>query len=180
MFRAELIRWLQGPPFKGWQGIACAIIAIGLPTAVRASLEGAVTGCEFTPYVPFIFICAILTPWWAAAVAALASVAIMGGLLGGSPAHGLSCFVPSVGMFLASSTVMIGAAILIRSVIVAIQKRGADESLGGIVFSLEKGEVWASWYGQGPPVLLGSQRKVSEMMRDFIAQEELARRLTAK
>ena len=75
---------------------------------------------------------------------------------------------------------MTGAVILIRSVIAAIQERGADESLGGIVFSLEKGQVWASWYGQGPPVLLGSQRKVSEMMRDFIAQEELARRLSAK
>jgi hypothetical protein len=63
---------------------------------------------------------------------------------------------------------------------VALQKRGADETLGGIVFSLEKGQVWASWYGRGAPVLLGSQRKVSEMMQDFLAQEELARRLSAK
>jgi len=61
-----------------------------------------------------------------------------------------------------------------------MEKRGVDESLGGIVFSLEKGQVWASWYGQGPPVLLGSQRKVGEMMKDFLAQEELARRLSQR
>jgi len=29
-------------------------------------------------------------------------------------------------------------------------------------------------------VLLGSQRKVSEMMQDFLAQEELAKRLTKR
>ena len=61
-----------------------------------------------------------------------------------------------------------------------MQKRGTDESLGGIVFSLERGEVWASWYGNAPPVLLGSQRKVSEMMQDFLKQEELGKRLNEK
>ena len=50
-------------------------------------------------------------------------------------------------------------------------------SAGGIVFSLEKGEVWASWYGHGAPVHLGSQRKVSEMMEDFLAQVEVGKRL---
>ena len=58
--------------------------------------------------------------------------------------------------------------------------RGADESPGGIVFSLDDGKVWASWYGQGPPVLLGSQKKVSGMMEDFLAQEEVGKRLTRK
>jgi hypothetical protein len=62
----------------------------------------------------------------------------------------------------------------------AIRVRGSDESAGGIVFSLEKGEVWASWYGQGAPVLLGSQRKVSEMMSDYLAQERLGKRLSGE
>ena len=80
-------------------------------------------------------------------------------------------------MFLVASSVTIGVAVIVRYVITAMQKRGADESLGGVVFSLEKGEVWASWYGQGPPVLLGSQRKVAEMMEDFLAQVEIGKRL---
>ena len=74
---------------------------------------------------------------------------------------------------------MIGIALLIRHAFSSMKSRGADESMG-VVFSLERGEVWASWYGQGPPVLLGSQRKVSEMMQDFLAQEELAKRLTKR
>ena len=75
---------------------------------------------------------------------------------------------------------MIGIALLIRHAFSSMKSRGADELMGGVVFSLERGEVWASWYGQGPPVLLGSQRKVSEMMQDFLAQEELAKRLTKR
>jgi len=75
---------------------------------------------------------------------------------------------------------MIGAAILIRRVIMAIRVRGSDESAGGIVFSLEKGEVWASWYGQGAPIRLGTQRKVSEMMEDFLAQVRLGKRLNGE
>ena len=75
---------------------------------------------------------------------------------------------------------MIGVPVGLRYLVAVMEKRGVDETLGGIVFSLEKGQVWASWYGQGPPVLLGSQRKVGEMMKDFLAQEELARRLANK
>jgi hypothetical protein len=52
----------------------------------------------------------------------------------------------------------------------------ADEAKGGVIFSMEDGHVWASWYGQGPPVCLGSQQKVGRMMEDFLAQEELAKR----
>ena len=72
---------------------------------------------------------------------------------------------------------MIGVAIILRRVIAAVRGPGADESGGGIVFSLEKADAWASWYGQGTPIRLGSQRKVSEMMADFLAQVEIAKRL---
>ena len=75
---------------------------------------------------------------------------------------------------------MIGAAILIRRVIMAIRVRGSDESAGGIVFSLEKGEVWASWYGEGPSLRLGSQQRVSAMMADFLKQEEVGKRLNGR
>jgi hypothetical protein len=179
MFRTELIRWLKRPRLAGWNALSCAIVAVAIPTAVRAAVEGTVTGCEFTPYLPFIFLCAILTPWWAAAGAASASVAVLGGISAALGQFMPRCFIDAAMIFLASSAVMIGTACLVRSTIAALQKRGADESSGGIVFSLENGQVWASWYGQAAPVLLGSRMEVSAMMSDFLAQEELARRLSA-
>jgi hypothetical protein len=51
---------------------------------------------------------------------------------------------------------------------------------GGIVFSVENGQAWASWYGQDKPVHLGPQHEVAEMMQDFLAQVELARFLAER
>jgi len=180
MLRAGLVRWLHAPPFVGWQALVCGLFAIWIPTIVRAEVKGVLTGCEFTPYLPFVLICAILLRWWQAGAVALGSVAIMGGLFGGADNFMLPCFTSAAGIFLGSSAVMIGVPVGLRYLVAAMEKRGVDKSLGGIVFSLEKGQVWASWYGQGPPVLLGSQRKVGEMMKDFLAQEELARRLSQR
>lgn len=157
-----------------------AVGAVALPTAIRAAVSGTVTGCEFTPYLPFVFLCAVLIRWWQAGIVALACIAVLGGLLGGSPAARLPCFIPAAGIFIASSAVMIGIANLIRRTIEFVRCDPVDDSAGGIVFSLEKGEVWASWYGHGLPVRLGTQRKVSEMMEDFLAQAKVAKRLNRK
>ena len=180
MIRAELTRWLQLPFLTGRLALLCALVAVGLPTLVRWAVSGVVTGCEFTPYLPFVLVCAILLRWWQAGAVALASVAILGGLFSGSHAHQMDCFLPSAGIFLASSAVMIVVAVSVRRLVWMIQNRGADESAGGIVFSLEKGEVWASWYGQSAPVRLGSKRKVAEMMEDFLAQVEVGNRLNTR
>src|SRR5262245_27474268 len=48
-----------------------------------------------------------------------------------------------------------------------------------IVFSLERGHVWASWPEGGAAVDLGEVGEVLFMMRDFIAQCELGDRLAA-
>jgi hypothetical protein len=177
MVRAAMIRWLLKPAPNAWQALLFILAAIWIPTILRMAVAGSVTGCEFTPYLPFVLIAAMLLPWWEGALVAAGSVVIMGGFVAGTPAFEMPCFTSAAGIFLAASTVVIGVAVLVRYLIIAMQKRGADESLGGIVFSLEKGEVWASWYGQGPPVLLGSQRKVAEMMEDFLAQVEVGKRL---
>jgi len=47
----------------------------------------------------------------------------------------------------------------------------------GIVFSLEDGQAWASWYGVDAPARLGSPDEVVPMMEDFPAQVELGKRL---
>ena len=173
-------RWLCAGPLSGWQAVLLACAAVSTPTIIRLAVNGIVTGCEFTPYLPFVFISAITLRWWAAGAVTLAAVAIMGGLFSGPLSAGLTCFRESAAIFLASSALMIGLAAFVRHTITSLQRRGDDESKGGIVFSLERGEVWASWYGQASPTLLGSHRKVSEMMWDFLKQQEVADRLSGK
>jgi hypothetical protein len=176
VIRAGFTRWLRGPPLTGPPALLCLFAAVAVPTLVRAAIDGVVTGCEFTPYLPFVFLAAILLRWWKAAVAALASVAVLGGLFS-SPLQNPACFLPSAGIFLASSAAMIGAVMVIRSAMEAMRRRGGDATSDEVVFSLEEGEVWASWYDEGPPLHLGSQKRVSRMMRDFLKQEEVGKRL---
>jgi hypothetical protein len=182
MIRAGLTRWVQAPPVTGPLALLGMGLAVALPTAIRAAVDGVVTGCEFTPYLPFVLLSAILMRWWHAGAVAVISVAVLGGLFFGPMVdpHGMACFLSGAGIFLASAAMMIAVVVGARRVFGAMLSRGTDESSGGIVFSLDQGKVWASWYGQGPPVLLGSQRKVSGMMKDFLAQEELGKRLTGR
>src|SRR3954451_7857007 len=145
MFRDAFNRWLRAPLLTGRTAFFCAMLALLLPTVVRAAVNGVVTGCEFAPYLPFVLLCAALLPWWQAAAVALGSVVILGGILEGPPGHmiGLPCFVSSAAILLVASAAMIAAAVLMRRAIAMLQK--PDDSAGGIVFSLDKGEVWASW-----------------------------------
>ena len=180
MIRAQAARLLGTPVTTGWPAFLCIVAAIAVPTAIRAALNGVVTGCEFTPYLPFILVSAILLRWWQASIVALASVGIMGGLFQGPPLNPPDCFIPAAGVFLASSAAMIAATALGRRLIASFLNHDLDEAKGGAVFSVENGEVWVSWYGQGSPLRLGTQTKVSEMMRDYLAQEELGKRLNGK
>lgn len=112
-----------------------AIAAIAVPTAVRAAVTDVVTGCEFTPYLPFVLASAILLRWSQAVVAALGSVAILGVLFFGHQSTALSmpCFASSAAMFLGASAMMIGVAELFRRWISALQNREPEG--GGIIFS---------------------------------------------
>ena len=173
---------MQGPFLTGRLAFLCAIVALTIPTLIRIALDGFVTGCEFTAYLPFVLGSAILLRWWQAGLIALGAVAVVGGLFMGSPAELLqsTCFSASALIFLGASAAMIGTVILVRRLFLAMHRRGVDESAGGIVFSLHEGQVWASWYGQGPPMLIGSQAKVSAMMEDFLAQIEVGKRLAGR
>ena len=53
------------------------------------------------------------------------------------------------------------------------------ESELGIVFSLRDGLVWASWPDTEISVRLGRHELVASMMRDFLAQDALGKRLGA-
>lgn len=169
MIRAGFTRWLQGPPVTGWAALAVVVGAVAVPTIVRAAVNGVVTGCEFTPYLPFVLLAAILVGWWRAGIVAIVSVAILGGLVVGPPYAHLdrSCFISGASIFMTASAMILGIMFAVRQA-----GRSANEGKGGVLFSLDQGDVWASWYGQGPPVRLGSQRNVAEMMKDFLAQGE--------
>src|SRR4051794_15038611 len=123
MFRDSFNRWLRAPLVTGRMAVLCGTLALALPTAVRAAVNGVVTGCEFTPYLPFVFLCAVMLRGRQAGAVALASVAILGGVLAGPPRHmlALPCFLPSAGLFLASSAGMIAIAVLVRRVIATLQ-----------------------------------------------------------
>jgi hypothetical protein len=182
MTQVGYARWLRGLPLTGWPALFVGVLAVVVPTMVRAAVNGLVMGCEYTPYLPFVLLSAILLKPWQATGVVLASVAIMGGRLMGSTSDHLTsaCFTSATGVFLAASAVTIGAVILTRRAIAPARTRNGDEATGGIVFSLEDNEVWASWYGSDQPVRLGTQDKVEYMMADFLAQGELGRRLAAK
>ena len=175
----NVTRWARTRPLSAKPALAFAIFAIGVPTIIRIGMDGMVEGCEFTPFLPFVLLSAIFLRWWQAAGVALASVLAVQIVCKCPMAKSFvsECFLTSAGIFLASSAAMILAAMAVRRVITALQGRGEDESAGGVIFSLEQGVVWASWYGQGAPIRLGSSRRVSEMMKDFLAQEDFARRL---
>lgn len=177
MIRAALSRMLSAPVLTDWQALLCGLIAVALPTLVRSAINGEVTGCEFTPYLPFVLGSAILLRWWQACGVAIASVAVMGGLFEGlfSQHLALACFGSSAAIFLAASAGLIAFASALRRLLTVLQM--PDDDAGGIVFSLERGEVWASWYGHDYPLRLGTRRRVASMMEDFLKQEDLARRL---
>ena len=165
MIRSHLTRLLASPLARGWTGLACAAAAVALPTGFRAAIDGAVTGCEFTPYLPFVLLAAVLIGWWQAGAVALLSVAILGGLFGAAgPMFDMPCFISAAATFAGASAVIIAFVMIVRRVLAGAAMHGSDDETGGVVLSLEQGDVWASWYGQGRPVRLGSQRKVTEML----------------
>ena len=179
MLRPDLARWVRAPLLTGWLALLGTVLAVALPTLVRVAVNGTVTGCEFTPYLPFVLLTAVFIGWLPATLVSVAAVATLGELFMSSHASS-ACFVSGASIFLGSSALIIGTVVLIRRAILALENRGPDESNGGIVFSLEQEQVYASWYGRGPPVLLGSRHRVKSMMEDFLAQEELAKRLNGR
>lgn len=181
MTRIDALRpWLVNPSVPaGWATFWTAM-AVTVPALIRSSVDGAVSGCESVPFVPAVLLTAIFLGWRYATVVALASAFLADALFMG---HGRlllegPCDYFGVSAFLISSTLIIGTVELIRSEIGRASNGGsASESSAGIVFSLESGQAWASWYGSDAPIRLGPQKEVAEMMKDFLAQLELAKRL---
>jgi len=174
--------WLMTPTVRGSQAVLYGAAAVILPTLIRASVIGIVPGCETTAYFPFILMSAIFLGWRYAVIVTLVSAAIIDALFIGSPNQILESASDyfGIGFFLTSSVMIIGFVYAIRRTIAdrLVSDRRAEPGTG-IIFSLEGGQAWASWNGTGSPVRLGPETEVAEMMQDFLAQVELARRLSA-
>ena len=171
---------LEKPPVTGVQGAACWMIAaVVLPTIMRCVVDDHVTGVAFSPYIPFVLITAVLLGWKHAMFVAVISAAVADLLFidprfepmaGPTDAFG-------VAIFLLSATLII---ILVQAARLAAEARPAPacgDGQTGIIFSLERGQAWATWSGSGRPLRLGPQGEVAAMMQDFLAQLEFGRQL---
>jgi len=181
MARDYLTNLLLAPSITGARAAFYTIVAAAVPTFVRAGVAGFVSGCELTIYLPFVLFAAIFMGWKHGVVAALASAAFAELVIMG-PHHsffGSACSIYSLSIFFGGSAVLIGLVHgLRRLVALLVERPGSSE--GGIIFSLENGQAWASWYGRSSPVQLGPQGEVAEMMEDFLAQLELGKRLAGR
>ena len=158
----------------------CGMFALVVPTVVRAAVNDVVTGCEFTPYLPFVFLCAVMLRRRQAGAVALASAATLGGLFVGTPRHMLAvpCFLPSAGIFSRRAPAgMIASVVPARKVSSRTWQRPDETSAKNSFLAWRKAKVWASWDGHGQPVRSGNRHTVANMMDDFLKQEQLAKRL---
>lgn len=178
---ATLKTWLPAPPVTGGWAMAGVVALIAVPTLVRLAVDGDVTGVAFTPYSPAVLVAAVLLGAPYAALVALAGAVIGDALFVGARYQMFEGPTDLFGVFafLLTATLIIGLVEAVRSLILDwMTRRAAGEAPSGVVFSLDRGEAWASWYAGGPPVRLGPQEEVSAMMQDFLAQLELGKRLT--
>lgn len=172
-----LRKWLVTTPLSGRPALVCAGAAVILPTLYRMSLDGMVMGIGYCPYLPFILLSALLLGWRQAAVIALVSVTVVDALFVGTRyavIEGPTDMLGDIG-FLVASAMIIG---LVQAIRTALDDLVGPTSDGGVIFSLEDDQAWASWPKAGFHLRLGPQDDVAAMMKDFVAQVELAKRLT--
>ena len=183
MTRAEpLAQWFEEPAVKveSWATF-WTILAVLVPTFVRAGVGGVVMGCESIVYVPSVLLAAIFLGARHAAIVAAVSAFVSDWMFMGHE-HSLfeTCDLFGVGIFILASALIIASVELPRQVPKKVFCSAPDKDPVGIVFSLEKGQAWVSWYGERSPVRLGPQGEVAEMMKDFLAQLEVGERLTRR
>lgn len=180
MFGFQIAKqWFLAPPASGYKAVVYTLAAVVLPTLLRASVQGPVSGLTFETYFPFILLAAIALDWRNATVVAFLS-AIVGSLFFIEPRFiflaGPTDFF-GIAVFLFGCAMIIGFAHALKGIIVDAPGSPSARHRQGVIFSAEDGAAWASWQGQSCSVRLGPQDEVAEMMQDFLAQRELGKRL---
>ena len=173
-----LKKWLVTTPKTGKSAVVVAVFAIGLPTILRASLDGTSVETRFLPYLPFVMLAAVLLEWKAATIIMLVAAGLADWLFIGPHHHALEepADILAVAMFLSASTLAIA---LVQAIRTALTNLVGPTLKDGVIFSLKEDQAWASWPEAGFHLRLGPQDEVASMMKDFLAQLELAERLAA-
>ena len=170
---------LIAPPISGPWAVVLGIAALTVPTVILSLDHALPAGACCTTYFPFVLLAAIMMgPIYSSAVA-IGSIALADALFMGpryqlfeSPMDDFAAIVS-----LTSFALIIGLIYYARKLGRERLRLGdAAELESGVIFSLERGQAWASWPGAAR-VRLGPQDEVAEMMEDYLAQLELAKRL---
>lgn len=172
--------WLFAPPLRGPWAIAVAIAGIAIPTFIRLSMVPGIDDQACTVFCPFVLAVSILCGWRHALATAVGSAIACNTVLMGAPYrfHVQRSEIEGLSTFLGYSVFLIVVVRLFRLTAArSLRQAGAQERVSGVVFSLDEGQAWASWYGVDAPVRLGPASEVIPMMEDFIAQANVAMRL---
>lgn len=174
-----LRKWLVATPIAGKPAVTLAVVAVALPTLYRVSLSGMVMGIGYCPYLPFVLFSALLLGWRHAAAVALVSVVVADVLFVGPRFQlfeGPTAMLGDLGFLFASALIIA----LVQAIRTAFDDLVGPTATDGVFFSLENGQAWASWPTAGFHLRLGPQDDVAEMMKDFVAQVELGKRLNGE
>ncbi len=174
-------KWFLAPAMTGKRAHFFSLAAVGLPTLIRASVQGPVTGIPLLTYVPFVLLAAIALCWRHAVAVALVS-ALVGSTLFIEPRFVILAGPTdwfAIAAYLIASAMIIKFVHSLKGVVVEVPGSSAAKHRSGIVFSSEGGDTWASWPGRGCTVHLGDRDEVAAMMEDYLAQCELGRRLAS-
>ena len=182
-FIDRLSKLLLAPPATGIRALGYGIALIAVLTVMRLLIGLYIDRLPFLPYLPFVIVAAIVLDWKWAVATALGSW-IVADLLFIGPRYQLNFGAyEQVGLtiFLVSTVLLIAFAKAVRVIVEnSLRPARPDGIAAPVVFSLEGGQAWASWYGSHSWVRLGPENEVAEMMRDFLARRELAERLDRK
>jgi hypothetical protein len=171
--------WLFAPPLRGAPAWAVTAASIAIPSILRLTIPPHLMDQGCTTFFPFVLATSILCGWRFASLVAIGSMIACHMIMAGTPFdfNISGAQAEGYGIFLASSAFMIAVIRLFRAVAArSLRQAGAKCNGKGVVFSLDDGEAWASWYGVDAPVHLGPRDQVVHMMEDFIKQVELGKR----
>jgi hypothetical protein len=173
---------LATPPVTGALAPILSLAALGVPTALLSFDHSLPAGACCTTYFPFVLLTALFVGPVYATLVGIGSAGLADALFMGPRYQLFESPMDSFGdvSSLVSFALIIGCVSLYRWVITRrAHAQVSADSTSGIIFSLEKGVASASLPGS-EPVPLGPQDEVAEMMRDFLAQIELAERFAKR
>jgi hypothetical protein len=176
----KLSRLLLAPPASGRKALLIGILLIAVPTGIRFLIDDIVhSRLPFFAFIPFVILGGALLSWRGAALVAVCSW-LVADLLYMEPRYTID-FDPieliGFAVFAVSAILIIGLVESVRTIVDNSLRPARPEGFSTpVVFSLERGQAWASWYGSHSWVRLGPDEEVAEMMRDFLAQRELGKK----